>query len=226
MDQSCTAASDVVAAIRACVPADIALAGGPIGTATSSPFAVENAAVERAVEKRRREFVAGRQYARRAMSQLGFDPAPLPVSPTRAPNWPQGVRGSISHAGDACVAIVAAASDFVGVGIDIERSTALSAELHATVCRPDELPPREPTVGDVDHAKMLFVVKEAFFKFYHPITGCFIDFLDASVRLDLARGTFVLELRDGPPAALGRRVFHGLCGHAGRYCFAFVALRA
>lgn len=226
MEQASTSTTDVIAAIRGVVPAGIALAGGPIGTATSSPFPEETVAIQRSVEKRRREFVAGRQYARSAMSQIGIGPLPLAVLPTRAPDWPNGVTGSISHAGDACVAIVAATSDFISIGIDIELSTPLSVELHATVCQPDELAAVEQAAGGVDHAKMLFVVKEAFFKFYHPLTGYFIDFLDVLVHLDPSRGTFVLELRDGPPAALGRRTFDGICGHAGKYCFAFVASRA
>lgn len=226
MSQTKAPPSAVIAAIRAAVPASIALAGGLIGEAVTSPFPQENEAIQRAVEKRRREFVAGRRYARSAMSQLGVPPAPIAVLPSRAPSWPRGLTGSISHAGDACVALVASESAFVGIGIDIELAGPLPVELRATVCAPDELSEAASSAGGVEPAKMLFVVKEAFFKLYHPITGHFLDFLDVTVRLDIVRGRFVLELREGPPSAAGWRVFDGVCGHAGEYCFAFVALRS
>jgi 4'-phosphopantetheinyl transferase EntD len=120
-----------------------------------------------------------------------------------------------------CVAVAAAETDFAGVGIDVELATALPADLHATVLRPAEM--SSPTAaGD---AKVVFAAKEAFFKLYHPRTGRFLDFLDATVRIDVVAGTFVLELRDGVPDLLGRRDFAGACGIAGGYCFAFVALR-
>ena len=224
VDQNSTSPYAVIAAIRAIVPACIGLAGGPIGDATISAFPEENVAVERAIEKRRREFFTGRQYARSALSQLGFPPASIPVLPSRAPEWPQGFIGSISHSGDICVALVAAESDFIGIGIDIEISRPLEAELYATIFRSSELSMTGSVTRCIDQAKLLFVVKEAFFKLYHPLTGYFLDFLEVSVRLDLVGGTFVLELLEGPPTMLGKRKFEGVWGHSGNYCFAFVSL--
>ena len=226
MDQNSTSPSTVIAAIRAIVPACIGLAGGPIGDATGSAFPEETVSIQRAIEKRRREFVAGRQYARSAMSQLGIPPASIPVLPSRAPDWPQGLVGSISHSGDICVALVAAESDFIGIGIDIEISSPLEDELYATICRSGELSVTGSETDCIDQAKLLFVVKEAFFKLYHPLTGYFLDFLEVNVRLDLLRRAFYLELREGPPAVLGERTFEGIWGYSGRYCFAFVALRS
>jgi 4'-phosphopantetheinyl transferase EntD len=215
----------VLAAIRAALPAGIAFAGGAVGNATASPYAEENAAIRRAVDKRRREFVAGRYYARAALAQLGQPPVAIAILPTRAPDWPQGVCGSISHSGEVCVAVAASTTRFAGVGIDVELAGALPVELHATVCSPGEVAATMATAGGIDAAKMLFAVKEAFFKLYHPLTGHFLDFLDVTAALDLDRGGFALRVHDGAPALLGRREFAGHCGHAGEYCFAFVALR-
>jgi 4'-phosphopantetheinyl transferase EntD len=201
----------------------MAVAGGPIGDATTSPFPEEAAAIARAVDKRRREFVAGRDNARAALAQLGLAVAGIAVAPSRAPQWPRGSTGSISHSADACVAVVAATADYAGVGIDIEPAAALLPTLHATVLHPDELAAIRPAPG-IDPAKMLFVVKEAFFKLYHPLTGHFLDFLDVDVQLELDRGAFRLALRDGAPAIAGQRVFTGACGLAGGYCFALVVL--
>lgn len=225
MDHASTARRTVVDAIRDFVPPGVALAGGLIGAATSSPFPEEDAALQRSVDKRRREFVAGREYARAAMAQLGRPAAPIAVRPSRAPYWPEGLTGSISHSGDTCVAAVAATSNFVSLGIDIEFATPLSPELHATVCSADEL--ASPAVTDgFDPPKVLFAVKEAFFKFYHPVAGHFLDFLDVNVSLDVVRSRFSLQLRDELPSIRGSRSFEGIFGLADCFCFAFITQRS
>jgi 4'-phosphopantetheinyl transferase EntD len=226
MDHCSNPAPSVMDAIRRVLPAGLALAGGAIDAMTDPLFPVEALAVERAVEKRRHEFAAGRGYARAAMAQLGVPPLPIAVLPSRAPDWPAGVTGSISHAADRCVAVAGLSSAFAGVGVDIERATPLSTELHASVCGPEELAELPCSGTAVDPAKQLFVVKEAFFKLYHPVTGHFLEFLDVSVRLERSRGMFTLQLRDAAPALLGGRVFDGWCGLADNYLFALIALKA
>src|SRR4029079_7138576 len=139
MNESIHPHCSVVDAIRLVIPGSVALAGGSIRRIPISPFAEETEAVVRAVEKRRREFFAGRFYARAAMAQLGMNPIPIAVLPSRAPDWPRGLTGSISHSEDVCVAVVAAHSAFAGVGIDIELSLPLPVELYATVFDPSEL---------------------------------------------------------------------------------------
>src|SRR3569623_1114660 len=52
-----------------------------------------------AVAKRRVEFAAGRACARRALTRLGIRDFVLKNGAARAPRWPRGVVGSISHAG-------------------------------------------------------------------------------------------------------------------------------
>src|SRR3712207_1286527 len=64
----------------------------------------EEGSVRTAGVKRRREFAAGRQCARRALAHLGFAGVPLPASADRAPCWPVGVCGSISHTELFCIA--------------------------------------------------------------------------------------------------------------------------
>jgi 4'-phosphopantetheinyl transferase EntD len=136
------------------------------------------------------------------------------------------LTGSISHAGDTCVVAVAATRDFMSIGIDIEYATPLSPELHATVCSAEELSSFASTTHALDGPKILFAVKEAFFKFYHPVAGHFLDFRDVSVRLDLARRRFHLRLRDELPAVQEKRSFEGIFGLADRFCFAFITHRS
>ena len=58
----------------------------------------ERGAVAKAVPKRVAQFTAGRVCARRALAQLGnTEPVPILMGEDRAPQWPAGYVGSISH---------------------------------------------------------------------------------------------------------------------------------
>src|SRR5207245_224467 len=86
-----------------------------------APLLPAEAAVVAAVApRRRREFAAGRWCARQALVRLGIEGFALLPSPDRAPRWPPGIVGSISHTSDYCVAVVARQRDFLGVGVDAE----------------------------------------------------------------------------------------------------------
>ena len=67
----------------------------------------EEPLVARAVDKRRREFAAGRACARRALEQLGLPASPILAGPRREPLWPPGVVGALTH----CRGIAAIISD-------------------------------------------------------------------------------------------------------------------
>src|SRR5262245_27478480 len=76
--------------------------------------------VERAVAKRQAEFACGRRCARRALAMLGIENFPLVPGPHRAPLWPSGVVGSITHCTDLCAAVVARAGRIQSLGLDAE----------------------------------------------------------------------------------------------------------
>jgi 4'-phosphopantetheinyl transferase EntD len=75
------------------------------------------------------EFKTGRAYAKLALSKLGCYPVELPVGSDKAPIWPAGVSGSITHTTGTAGGHVAAAvlrTDAVGrIGIDAEVNRAL-----------------------------------------------------------------------------------------------------
>lgn len=158
----------------------------------------EAALVERAVERRRREFAIGRQCARRALARLGVIGFPLLVGPDRAPLWPAGLVGSITHthAGPAgfCGAAVAARSDVAALGIDAEGVDPLSPALWDFVLtdaekrRLDE----KPKAGHL--AKLAFVAKEATLKAVLPTAGQPLDFRDIQVDVAPAEDGFVAEV--------------------------------
>ena len=58
-------------------------------------------------EERRNEFIAGRHCAREALARIGVSSCALPPDKNRAPQWPEGVIGSISHTGGLCCSVAA-----------------------------------------------------------------------------------------------------------------------
>src|ERR1700744_4974113 len=59
-------------------------------------FPGEEAAVARAVAKRRQEFTTGRACARVALTRLGLPPSPIPRGERGDPQWPAGGGGRIT----------------------------------------------------------------------------------------------------------------------------------
>jgi len=198
------------------LPSDIASAGGTLDVHAEELFEAEKKAIRSAVSKRRREFAAGRCYARTALMALGCPPQPLPVGPARDVIWPYGFIGSISHSDTGCAAIVARTDNYCGIGLDLESDEPIEDEdLRAMICRPEE---RAIVWDETDLSKLLFVIKEAVFKAYYPGVRRYLEFEDLSIELDSVRRSFRAELvqTDAPPLA-GNRSFTGpfrLCdGH-------------
>jgi 4'-phosphopantetheinyl transferase EntD len=193
--------------LAAMLPTDVAVAGGTLDV-SDDLFAVEAKAIEMAVNKRCREFRAGRAYARRALAMLGCPPQPLPVGPAREVIWPPGFVGSITHSDLGCIAIVARRENYCAIGVDLESDQPVGDDdMRALICRPEE---RSIVWNDGDLAKLLFVIKEAVYKAYYPGAGFFLEFSDLSVQIDAAQQRFRAELvRSEAPALAGNRSFLG-----------------
>lgn len=150
----------------------------------------ERPAVARAVDRRRREFTAGRLAARHAMAELGVPVAPVPSGPDRAPIWPDGLVGSISHTAECCLAVVARRKTQAAVGIDLETDEPLPQGLAAEICRPEELDwlARQPPSERGRLARLVFSAKEAAYKCQYPLTGTLFGF--ETLRIEFGDGTF------------------------------------
>jgi 4'-phosphopantetheinyl transferase EntD len=158
-------------------PPGVVLAVAGPGDDAAPLFPGEAALVARAVERRRRDFTAGRACAREALRALGFPAAALGAHPERDPTWPAGAVGSITHT-DGWVAAVAAPADaFAGLGLDAESADGLDDDVIRLVCRPGE--PRDPVA-----AKAVFCAKEAVYKAVFPSTRRFLEFHDVEVRFE------------------------------------------
>ena len=153
---------------------------------------VEGDAVKGAVPTRVAEFHAGRAAARAAMVAIGLPPRPIPMGPDRAPIWPAGARGSISHTSTACVAVVGPADTWGSIGVDLEDAAALDPDLIAEVCtKPEQawLQTQDPSERGL-MAKLIFSVKEAAYKAQYPLTYEMFGFDAFEVTIDRANTAF------------------------------------
>ncbi len=119
-------------------------------------------ALPNAVPARLREYSAGRHAARAAMADLGAPPTPLPMGEDRAPLWPAGVTGSITHCRTACLAAVRRGPG--GIGLDLEEATPLPPDLWDTVLLPPEADWARAQPDPGLAAKLVFSAKEAAYK--------------------------------------------------------------
>jgi 4'-phosphopantetheinyl transferase EntD len=195
-------------ALDAHLPADIGL--GMADPAAPPTGLWPEEALPKAVEKRLCEFAAGRRAARQAMSAIGIPPAAIPAGQDRAPVWPDGVLGSISHGGGACLALVAKKhTSWALLGIDIEADTSLEPELWETVLTPEERAslPEGPAAGL--QAKRIFSAKEATYKAQYPLSSTLLEFHDLAVGLE--RDAFTARFaRPAGPLRQGT-VLRGIC---------------
>jgi enterobactin synthetase component D len=161
------------------------LAWGIARWGEGSLIAPEADAVARAVPQRVAEFTAGREAARRAMTALGHAPTAVPAGPDRAPVWPEGLIGSISHSNGLCLAVLGWAAAHHALGVDLEGDQPLDAELIAEICHPEDVSDLLPEARGMQ-AKRVFSAKEAAYKAHYPKARRMFGFLGLSV--DLTKG--------------------------------------
>jgi 4'-phosphopantetheinyl transferase EntD len=219
----------LVTAVRQLVSHGIVVEGGDLKPADRDLLLEEERSLGNVVPARRREFRAGRIYARQALQGLGAGTSVIPIGDNRAPLWPAGVVGSISHTRSLCVVAVGSTAEFLGIGIDIEEDSPLSCELAQLVSGAAETEGRDEIERRLgcDLPKLLFVIKEAFYKMYFSLTGRFLAFHDVRVELDVEKHTAkAMIVPSKRLAAIDSRCFEGRFGSSGGILFSCFNLSA
>lgn len=140
---------------------------------------------------RQREFAHGRACARAALAELGWAGGPIGRDANRAPVWPAGFVGSITHTDGYVAAIAARAGAYSQLGVDAERIGAVEPAIWNLLFTDRERAGLEtlPCNQRAATSTALFSAKESYFKAVHPLRQAWIDFLDMEVSLDGARWT-------------------------------------
>lgn len=142
-------------------------------------LAGEATRVANAVEKRQREYRAGRHVARQALADLGYSPAPLVADDDGLPVAPKGVRLSLSHTGATttyAAAVAARAARYLG--LDVEELNRLSPAIVSRIASQAEEQELSPELGEASWAVTCFSCKEAVYKCIFPHIRRMIGFHD------------------------------------------------
>lgn len=136
------------------------------------------------LERRRASFSSGRVAARAALRRLGITGQPIAIGADRAPVWPDGAHGSISHCEDICLVVAGNDPRTVGIGIDIEKHAELGAGVRDLILTSDEKRYLRTLPDGPNWDLLVFSFKESVFKCVNPLIGRWIDFKHASVRFE------------------------------------------
>jgi 4'-phosphopantetheinyl transferase EntD len=185
-------------------------ADGPGNSRWPSPhcglFPEEEAAVRHASDKRRQQFTQTRRQARAALAALGLPPAAILPARDRAPTWPPGTVGSITHCTGYAATALARIEDLTALGIDAEPYRPLPPALLERITGPQEcaeLDQLSHTDPELHGGCVLFSAKESVYKAWSPLTGLPLGFQDVVVTLtrpaERWAGTFTAFLPQGGP---------------------------
>lgn len=195
---------DLLARLRAALPPGM-------GVGWADPVAeyplMPGEELPHAVPARLREFAAGRHAARMAMQASGLPAVALPIGADRAPVWPDGVIGSLTHSRTLCLAVAGQAGALSGIGIDLEPATSLERNLWDSILLPEEQIDlmRAPAAQRGLLAKTTFSAKEAAYKAQYPTSRTLFGF--EVMVIEVMEDRFVALFRDPiPPFLAGHRI--------------------
>ncbi|TPG90032.1 hypothetical protein EAH72_30885 [Pseudomonas caspiana] len=118
-------------------------------------------------QQRLREFTAGRNCARAALTRLGLPAAAIGMGAQGEPRFPAGVIGSITHTGNYCAAALTLKQGIRTIGIDAQTNMPLDQQLYRRVLGRE---PRKTSAHDgFCEGTLTFSLKEAFYKAIFPV---------------------------------------------------------
>ncbi len=137
--------------------------------------------LNRAVNKRRSEYLAGRFCAQQSLSLLGRKTPRLdiPSGKNREPIWPEGIIASIAHSANTAICVATDVADVIGLGVDIENemlSDIADMVSQRIVLEEEERLIRSRFPAYNQGLTVLFSAKESAFKAMHRSIGRIFDF--------------------------------------------------
>lgn len=141
--------------------------------------------LERMALKRQADFLAGRVATALALQTLDLPAHDIRSGSNRAPVWPTGIAGAITHSHGRAASLVTHAPDKL-CGIDLERiATGTARDAIYAKC----LSPGEGRIARTARdyspdiaATLIFSAKESIFKALYPRVGRFFGFTAAELR--------------------------------------------
>jgi len=135
--------------------------------------------LQRAVVKRKSEYLAGRLCAQQALKSIGILPIDILADDNRCPIFPEGIQGSITHTSKTAIAVVSKTPGLKGIGIDLEQlvKEELMHEIASQIIFGEE---SDLLKSDKSEPRctfsLIFSLKESFFKAAYHQVGQFFNF--------------------------------------------------
>jgi len=153
--------------------------------------------LHKAVKKRRAEYLASRVCVRFALSLMGIDNFVLSNDAARAPVWPVGIIGSLSHTQHRVSLLLAQATCRKLLGVDCEQliSSNTADEMQKMIIREEEKAVLQRSGLPFTSAlTVAFSIKESLYKAIFPSLREFMDFASAEI-IDCAPAASTIVLR-------------------------------
>ncbi|MEX0603703.1 MAG: 4'-phosphopantetheinyl transferase superfamily protein [Marinobacter sp.] len=138
-----------------------------------------------AADKRKTEYLVGRICAREAVKRITGHASAPSLGADRAPCWPEGITGSVTHSHGRAAAIGASNQHYLSLGLDAE---VVLSDSRATKLVQKILTSSERQRFQLDLAQrpghlttLAFSVKESLFKALYPLTRKRFYFEDAEL---------------------------------------------
>ncbi len=155
----------------------------------------------RAVNKRKAEFLVGRYAAKQCLISLDKEVSEnnfvIESGKHRAPIWPKGTLGSVSHTSSRVCVIVALNSKYSAIGLDVEnwieeeKFEMLKGQI---LTKSDERLIKTIQFADHKLGTLVFSAKESLFKALYPYVGGYFGFHAAEVQ-DICLSTAKIHLK-------------------------------
>lgn len=134
----------------------------------------------RAVAKRRQDFQNGRLAAARCLAHLNLPRTPIRSGSDRAPIWPDGVIGSLTHSGGIALAAMGRCAEWSAIGLDLEHLSGVRRlAIAERIADADE----RSWIGQSRRRLMaVFSAKESIFKALYPAHQAWFGFEAVTLR--------------------------------------------
>lgn len=154
--------------------------------------------LDRAVDKRKAEYLAGRLCANHALAKVGVNDFTILADKNRCPQWPAGIKGAITHSNHNALVAITGEASVLGIGIDVESvmSDKTMNDVKDAIVMSDESAFLDlPDVPAGNVVSLIFSIKESFFKAAYPSTGYYFDFDAVTItELDFKNNRFSLKV--------------------------------
>ena len=176
------------------------------------------ASISGSVIKRQAEFLAGRFCAAKALLIKLATNTHISIGKNRAPVWPAGFIGSITHSRNIAMAAVARVDEYQYVGLDVEdmMSAELALSISSSIIQDKEFDLLHNSGLDFSLGLTIaFSMKEALFKALYPSVGEYFDFHAAElIGIDLANNHVAIKLLENLSTHFSKgKVFNGYIEH-------------